>query len=292
MQQHNQITDSHRLESIRSSGFVLRELLAVLSIVVLLGFLAAPGLRRFEVSQQSGACMNNQKQLIAAWQMYADENAGKLVENYHGGETQAGRLANNPQSAPWACGWMDWLTSPDNTNVLLVRDRKYARLAEYFRTDRDIHKCPSDSQISSRQVAQGWKERVRSYSMNITVGNGNAFTGPWDAIYWQAKKMSEFRNPSPAESSVLLDEHPDSINDPSLYPPQAASWADLPGNLHDGSGTITFADSHVEVHSWNGPLREFRVATRPPSGLFLTAANDPDRSWLSYHSQRRGSKSY
>ena len=150
--------------------------------------------------------MNNQKQLISAWQMYADENDGRLVENYHGGQIAA--AANDPRNAPWACGWLDWGTSPDNTNMLYLRSTKYARLSPYLKTDGNVHKCPADVYLGRAQRERGWKQRVRSYSMNMTIGNGNAMTGPWHPIYKQAKRMDEVALPSPGKTTVLLDEHP------------------------------------------------------------------------------------
>jgi len=271
------------------SGFALRELAAMISTILLLSFLAAPAISKLRTTGSSVVCLSNHKELIVAWQMYAEENSGRLVENYHGGSTVT--AATNPQNAPWACGWLDWGTAPDNTNVLYLRNPRYARISPYLRSDRNVHKCPADVYLGPAQQVRGWKERVRSYSMNLTIGNGNAMTGPWDPIYKQARKVDEFIYPTPAESTVLLDEHPGSINDPGFFPPFAAGLVDAPGNLHERAGTISFADGHAEVHPWKGRLRSIPPA-RGGAAWAPVLAPDPDHSWLSYHSQRRGPESY
>ena len=80
------------------AAFMLRDLLAIICTLLLLTFLGAPAMKRMNDGSKSAVCMNNLKQLIAAWQMYADENDGRLVENYHGGGTAA--AANDPRNAP------------------------------------------------------------------------------------------------------------------------------------------------------------------------------------------------
>jgi hypothetical protein len=266
-------------------AFTIPDLLATISILLLLALVAVPALRMLRTAQNSSMCANNQKQLIFAWQMYADESSGKFVSNLHGGGTWG-----SPGEIRWAAGWLDWFSSADNTNVLFLRSPRYARLAPYISGPGNVHKCPSDIYLSPTQRARGWKQRVRSYSMNITIGEGNAEAGPWDPIYKHCRVLEDLVYPSPGETTVFLDEHPDSINDTAFFPPVAAGWIDLPGNLHKGAGTTAFADSHVETHLWRGRLRQLPV-TR--GGIALgTLANDMDRSWLSFHSQRKGPESY
>ncbi len=54
---------------------------------------------------------------------------------------------------------------------------------------------------------------------------------------------------------VLVDEHPDSINDDLLYvepgqTPDNALWVDWPACYHDGACGFSFADGHSEIHKW------------------------------------------
>jgi prepilin-type processing-associated H-X9-DG protein len=54
---------------------------------------------------------------------------------------------------------------------------------------------------------------------------------------------------------VLVDEHPDSINDAMLYvnpgmPLVNAAWVDWPASYHAGACGFSFADGHSEIHKW------------------------------------------
>jgi prepilin-type processing-associated H-X9-DG protein len=221
---------------------------------------------------------------MGAAQMYAEDNAGRLPGNYHGGEASG-------SSWGWARGWLDWSTAPDNTNIALVANERYASLAVYLQRNPRLFKCPADVYLSSIQRARGWTQRVRTYSVNIGVGEGNAETGPFGTIYKHIKKTSEFIFPAPSENWVYTEEHPDSINDPAIFAPQATTWVDLPGVFHEGSAAFAFADGHAVVHRWIGSLTRLRTVTgtfSPPPA----ANKDPDIHWMSYGAGRLSTYSY
>ena len=271
--------------NVRTSGMVLREVAAIISILVLLIFIATPATQKLTRSSKATRCLNNLRQLSLAWQAFAEDNSGRLIENYHGGGTLGS--AQDHRNAPWAIGWLNWTTSPDNTNMLYLRDPRYARLSLYLLQEHNVHKCPSDNNLSSVQLRRGFKERVRSVSMNVTIGRGNAHTGPWDPIYEMAVTAADLINPAPGETTVFLEEHPDSINDPGLFPPKVASYVDLPASHHQGAANIAFADGHVAPHTWRRSLFRAPITSTPTLVFrYPPQAGDPDISWLSYHSQR------
>jgi prepilin-type processing-associated H-X9-DG protein len=280
----------------RVGAFTIVELLVVLAVLVLGAMLLVPALARTQLDSRATRCLNNHRQLCRAWQMYADDNNERIVGNYQGGDAQGGAAANDPKKAPWALGWLDWGTSPDNTNVLFLIDDKFAKLGRYFGKDKMILKCPADVYISPVQQNRGWTARVRSISANIGVGEGNAEVGPWDPLYKHIRKTTDFIYPGPAETLVYLDEHPCSINDPGFYSPHATSWIDQPASYHDGAAGCGFADGHVEMHKWQGSLSTpaaGRVSTSF-TGVTATgvAANDPDIHWMSYRAGRVSNVSY
>ncbi len=272
------------------SGFLLREALSALLVLSFLAFLAIPGLHRLKSGRDATVCLNNLRQLGTAWIQYADDNDGRLVQNFHGGGTVAS--ANDPRNAPWAAGWLDWTTSPNNTNLTYLRSEKYARFSPYITSDNNIHKCPSDRYISVIQAARGLRERVRSVAMNLTIGDGNAVTGPWDpGMYKQAKLISDLLYPSPAETFVFIEEHPDSINDPGVFPPRQNTFVDIPASFHSGAGNFTSGDGRAETHVWQGVLRRIPVR-RGLLTLPQVRNTDPDLKWLNFHSQRISSRTY
>ena len=253
--------------------------------LLLLTTFSLPALGTNLSAGRAALCRDNMRTLIRAWHAYAENHSGSLVHNYHGGDAQGGVGPGHPGKAPWALGWLDWSTSSDNTNKLLILDPSYAHLASYLPRDTKVHRCPEDNYASATQRARGWTGRVRSVVMNGTVGEGNGQTGPWIPIYTQVKSLDAFRFPAPSDALVFLEEHPDSINDPYFFTPDRSRWIDLPGNLHEKGMTAAFADGHVELHQWQSNMRNQPVRYAFPN--LSTPVGDADLSWLSYHSSRR-----
>jgi prepilin-type processing-associated H-X9-DG protein len=267
------------------SAFTLVELLVIVGVLALGASLLVPTLAKTRLDTQSCYCMNNMRQLGAAWLLYAQENNDKLVQNYEGIGS-----ASSANYAGWATGWMDWTVSPDNTNTSFLTSEKYSKIAKYFNRSSSVYKCPADPYLSASQLALGFKQRARSYSMDMTMGDGNASSGPWNSsVYQQCKKMTDLSYPTPAETFTFIEEHPDSINDTMFYGPQTSTmWMDLPATLHNGGASFAFADGHSEVHKWTGSLTSNRAGavTYSYSDTTTVGPNDPDLGWISYHASR------
>ncbi len=295
MKESKPILSSRRLEK-SNQAFTLLELLVIVATIAILFALATGGLTNARDGSQTVRCLSNHHQLITAWQMYADDSKGQLVMNFHGGHAQDGAVANDPSNRPWACGWLDWTTRGDNTNLAFITEEKYSRLAIYCNRDPRVYQCPADRYVSAAQRSAGWARRVRSYSANITIGEGNGESGPWDPLYRHVKNINGLVRPGPGNTFVFIEEHPDSIQDPGFFPPYSNWLLDAPANHHNGACAVTFADGHSELHGWEGAAiegRTSRVLLNGYSGYQIPVrTNDPDIHWLSFHSPRYKEKSY
>jgi prepilin-type N-terminal cleavage/methylation domain-containing protein/prepilin-type processing-associated H-X9-DG protein len=266
-----------------TAGFTLIELLVVIAIIAILAAMLLPALSRAKVRAQSISCMNNTRQIMVATTMYAGDNRDKFPGNVHG----ASVVVDDPRR-PWVSGWLDWSTSGANTNVLLLLDSRFASLAPYFASQRNVFRCPPDTYVSSPQRNQGWSARVRSVSANVYTGGDQVDInkGPADSNFVPTPQITQMVNPGPAMSYVYLDEHPDSINDAGYFPPNAGKWYDLPGNLHNNASGLAFADGHSEIHRWQSSVRDVPVKINTFSAITVPT-NDKDYMWMRERTQRK-----
>jgi prepilin-type N-terminal cleavage/methylation domain-containing protein/prepilin-type processing-associated H-X9-DG protein len=269
----------------RRGGFTLVELVAVLAILALAVTMLAPALARSRTNGKAVQCLYNQRQLAAAWQTYAADNNDRLAVN------SGGSVPPFSYPVSWAGGFVDWSSSPMNTNTLYLTEDRTSLLAAYAARSAGIFWCPTDTYLSPAQRLLGWAHRIRSVAMNAAVGDGNKDRSiSWSSSFWWARKTGDLTAPGPSQSWVFLDEHPDSIEDTIFYANPGftngtGQFTELPASDHSGACGIAFADGHAEIHRWleRGTLLPVGSGITGP----ISVVNNADLAWLAQHTPRR-----
>jgi prepilin-type N-terminal cleavage/methylation domain-containing protein/prepilin-type processing-associated H-X9-DG protein len=264
----------HRLSaaSRKQSAFTLIELLVVIAIIAILAAMLLPALSKAKQTALQTACRNNNKQLVLAWNLYLSDSSDRFPGNYWGTYAQEYMYSN----VTWCIGWLD-LSTPsisDNTNTQLLLE---SQLGPYTKVAA-IYKCPGDL-----------SPLARSYAMNCYLGEPVDHHSPGFAQYL---KLSDFVGISPADAFLFVDERSDGINDGAFLvdmagydpsTPSAYMLEEYPAFYHTGSSVFSFADGHVEAHTWRDPRTT--VSATPPL-IESPSPGNVDVGWLQFHSSR------
>lgn len=260
----------------------------VITVLVVLAAFLVPALARTKARAQGVMCMNNMKQIMLSEHMYQADHQDRLVALWGVPQNSAGGPPLRPS------GWLDWSTSPENTNKAPQLINASPSFVSFFGSG-SMFRCPADRYVSPAQRAKGWTARARSISRNALLGPSNLSAASSNTIYLRATKPSDLINPGPARTWFWLDEHPDSIDDFAFEPPDSpTNFVSVPSPCHHGAGGAAFGDGHATIQRWTGPtmtgpLRNVRYTTRTN---VRTIPGDPDLHWLSYGSPRSSQTPY
>jgi prepilin-type N-terminal cleavage/methylation domain-containing protein/prepilin-type processing-associated H-X9-DG protein len=278
-------------------GFTLIELLVVIAIIAILAAMLLPALSKSKSKSQGIFCMNNGKQLILAWHMYAGDNNDFLPPNPDDGNTTPGYN--------W-CPGQAGTSGAQQFNPDILRDPTRSLLSPYLNGNVKVFTCPADYRKPG--VYQGTDPALRglkipparSFAMSQAVGTNpnkpgskTAVDGPWldnnhshvvGQTWFTYGKISSFNLPGPGNTFVLLDEDPDSLNDAGFAVGMARpEWIDWPATYHNNACGFAMADGHSEIHKW----KDGRTQVRNHSVARLSVPNSVDWLWISSKTSAR-----
>ncbi|MFO1513745.1 MAG: hypothetical protein U1F83_12645 [Verrucomicrobiota bacterium] len=295
MQATQILSISHKVET-SERAFTFTDLLMMVAVLGLLLFVLIPAQADSRTKTRSVRCLDNQRQIMAAFLMYTHDNHDLFPPNPDDGNTVVGH------------NWCPGLAGAGGSaefNPDLLADLQRCLIASYLNTNVSLFRCTADLRVGAYQGTDPAKlgtkvSAARSISMNQAVGticpsfdtsgihSGKpvlSVNGPWldnshghhrNSPYRTYGRLGDVVLPGPAGLWIVTEEDPRSINDGGFaIGMNTAEWIDFVSTQHGMAGVLGFADGHVELHRWSDQR------TRVPAVLVrVPVPGSADWAWL------------
>jgi prepilin-type N-terminal cleavage/methylation domain-containing protein len=275
-----------------SSGFTLIELLVVIAIIALLTAILLPALNVAKQQAGSAVCLMNEKQLVLAWLMYAENNDYKLC---------------GPMTRETGAPQFDWVGPPRDlatgaekpinfTAAEEIRGIESGTLFPYYKKAK-LTNCPTDKR-SARLPAWpgcggtgGYRTYSLPYHLGAPVAELTTRYGP-AAGADRLVRLTELKNASSTYVLVEENDNRDYNMDAWAFDPYQFILIDTIAVFHNNVTMFGYGDGHSAKKTWADPRtqrwsNEIRDGSRYPDMSGLSDPENVDIRWLAAHYPRK-----
>jgi prepilin-type N-terminal cleavage/methylation domain-containing protein len=276
----------------KQKAFTLIELLVVIAIIALLMAILIPALSIAKQQAGSSVCLMNEKQLVLAWMMYAEDNDYIMCGPMTG-------ITGSPRY-DWVGPPRDLVSGAAKTSNFTaeeeIRGIETGTMFAYYKKAKLVN-CPTDKRSVRAPTYPGYGGTggYRTYSLPYHL---NAPVSALTSRYGSAAgaerlvRITELKNASSTYIVVEENDNRDYNMDAWAFDPYQFILIDTIAVFHNNVTMFGYADGHSAKKTWNDPRtqrwsNEIRNGTRYPDMTGLSDPDNVDIRWLATHYPRK-----